>query len=232
VAIPGPNSALLSIPVNYAFDSAAIVGFANAASYQMDTGIYPGTLVSLFGYDLAAPSAGVQVTVNGVPAPVLFSGANQINLQVSFKTQPGTADVKVVLPSGPVEFQAPYSQFPTVGIFTTDGIYAAALNQDGTVNSAENPAAHGTVVTLFGTGGAWPSGPDNTVLTAASPLFDGWAVTDSFGKEYPVLYAGSAPGLIYGVFQLNVLLLPNVVTLPLTLKAVGLTSNTVQVYVK
>lgn len=231
LAIPGPNAALLSIPVAYAFDSPAIVGFSNAASYQMDTGIYPGTLVSLFGYDLSAPSSVVQLTVNGVAAPVLYAGADQINIQVPFETQPGTADVKVVLPSGALEFQTPRSF--SVGIFTTDGLYAAALNQDGTVNSAANPASPGTVVTLFGTGGTWPLGiKDNTVANAANPLFDGWGVTDSTGNELPVLYAGTAPGLLYGVFQLNVLLLPNEVPQTLTLQTPSAASNPVRVYVK
>jgi len=133
-----------------------------------------------------------------------------------------------------VEFQRPYfTTFPTVGIFTTDGVYAAALNQDGTVNSAANPAPPETVVTLFGTGGAWSFGTlDNAVATAANPLFDDWGVTDSSGNELTVLYAGMAPGLLCGVFQVNVLLLPNEVPQTLRLTTAFGASNPVRVYVK
>ena len=37
-------------------------------------------------------------------------------------------------------------------VFTVDGVYAAALNQDGTINSADNPAAPGSIVSIFATG--------------------------------------------------------------------------------
>jgi uncharacterized protein (TIGR03437 family) len=37
------------------------------------------------------------------------------------------------------------------GVYTVDGQYAAALNQDGTINSAEDPAAAGSIVSVFAT---------------------------------------------------------------------------------
>ena len=48
---------------------------------------------------------------------------------------------------------------------------AAALNQDGTVNSPDNPAARGSVVSLFATGlGPFvPALPDNAWLPIAPP---------------------------------------------------------------
>jgi uncharacterized protein (TIGR03437 family) len=56
-------------------------------------------------------------------------------------------------------------------------------------------------------------------------------VTDSSGKELPVLYAGTAPGLLYGVFQVNVLLLPNEAPQTLRLTTAFGPSNPVRVYV-
>src|ERR1035438_4197676 len=44
------------------------------------------------------------------------------------------------------------------GIATADASGAgpgAVLNQDGTLNSAANPAAAGSIVSLFGTGAGW-----------------------------------------------------------------------------
>jgi uncharacterized protein (TIGR03437 family) len=45
------------------------------------------------------------------------------------------------------------------------------------------------------------------------------------------LYQGASPGLIYGVFQMN-LKLPAVFSPPFTLHSRGLASNAVQVYLK
>jgi uncharacterized protein (TIGR03437 family) len=219
------------------------VGFANAASFALNTGLYPGALFSLFGFKLPGSPQDVQVVIGGRPAPLLYAGPNQINVQVPFGFSLGTYDplpVQVVLPSESISLKPPYAR--SLGIFTVDGVRAAALNQDGSINSASNPAPRGSIVTLFGTGATWPSSMrDGALATAAAALdqaqnrFD---VVDSSGVPASILYAGAAPGIINGVFQLNVQLPANVI-LPLTLRArtVGsfnqnLSSNPVQVYLK
>jgi uncharacterized protein (TIGR03437 family) len=75
------------------------------------------------------------------------------------------------------------------GIFTVnDGTgQIAANNQDGSINSAANPAARGSVVSLYATGQG--SGPASITLTIA-------------GYNAPILYAGSAPGFS-GLMQIN-----------------------------
>jgi uncharacterized protein (TIGR03437 family) len=104
-----------------------------------------------------------------------------------------------------------YSNHGRVGVFSLDGSgtgQAAALNQDGTLNSESNPAARGSIVVLYGTG----LGPTNPTLPdgALGPL-----AFDELGRpsgvlqaaidytESDILYAGSAPGLINGVAQFN-----------------------------
>jgi hypothetical protein len=67
--VPGMGGALLTVPPNYAFDTPAIVGFGNSASYAANSGLTAGTLVSLFGFDLSS-SQNVQVQVAGFPATV------------------------------------------------------------------------------------------------------------------------------------------------------------------
>ena len=81
-------------------------GILNGASYLGD--IAPGSLVSLFGSNLAdniyqnsqvldstnhflTTVAGVSVSVNGVNAPLTFVSPGQINFQVPWETAPGTA---------------------------------------------------------------------------------------------------------------------------------------------
>jgi uncharacterized protein (TIGR03437 family) len=68
------------------------------------------------------------------------------------------------------------------------GIPAAGLNQDGSLNSASNPAAPGSVVSVWATGGGLPLLPVSVLWGPGS---------------LEVLYAGNAPGLVYGVVQIN-----------------------------
>ncbi len=239
----GSGGALLTLPPSYAFGTPAIVGFANAASFAWNTGIAPGELISLIGFDLGAAPGKVQVLIHGLPATVLYAGPNQINVQAPFELGQvyGPSNLEVVLPSERVSV-TPVPSGQSLGLFTTDGIHAAALNQDGSVNSASNPAAQGSIVTLFGTGATWPSGIHDGALAAAPLPLDQeqnrFAVIDSYGTPASILYAGAAPGLIYGVFQLNVQLPPDAAP-PLTLITstptpymTALSSNAVRIYLK
>jgi uncharacterized protein (TIGR03437 family) len=121
--------------------------------------------------------------------------------------------------------QVPFTQ--SLGIFTSDGVHAAALNQDGTVNSAANPAASGSIVTVFGTGATWPA----TGATVLDESQDQFTVSDKAGTPLAILYQGASPGFFFGVFQMN-LKLPAVFRPPFTLHSRELASNAVQIYVK
>ncbi len=207
--LPGPHGSLLRIPPAYDFTKPAILGYANAASYQVSTGLYPGTIASIFGYGLPSSSAAVQITVNGQSAPVLYSGVNQINFQMPFSSSTfnnNPVSIQVTLPSKTFSIGSA-STMRTIGIFTVDGTYAAALNQDGTVNSVSNPATAASVVSLFGTGAEWDPGlQTGAVAGTAVPenSYDRPEVRDFYLNLAPVLYFGTAPGLNNGVFQLNI----------------------------
>jgi uncharacterized protein (TIGR03437 family) len=235
ILIPGANGALLTLPAGYTTATPAIVGFANSASLAMNTGINAGALVSLFGF--ALPSAPGQIAMNGVPVTVLYAAPGQINLQVPFDLLFPSGNFVVVTGLPSVSVQLPVSR--SLGIFTSDGIHAAALNQDGTVNSAANPAAQGSIVTLYGTGAVWPAGmTDGGIPTAAAPLNqeqNGFQILDSYGIPESILYAGTAPDIIGGVFQINVAV-PVGAQPPFTLQSVStavgvfLSSNPFSVY--
>jgi uncharacterized protein (TIGR03437 family) len=231
----GSTGALLALPPSYAFTTPAIVGVANAASFALNTGLAAGEVVSLFGFDLDGSPQKPQVQIGGMPATVLFAGPNQINVQVPFGISPlGPVQVQVVLPSGSVSLDS-VPVAPSLGIFTTDGVHAAALNQDGSFNTASNPAAAGTIVSFFGTGAFWASTTqDGAVAASAVPLNQAqnqFEVVDSRGTPASILYAGSAPDLIDGVFQVNVQL-PQGAVLPLTLTWRSGISNPVQIYLQ
>jgi uncharacterized protein (TIGR03437 family) len=93
-------------------------------------------------------------------------------------------------------------------IFTADssgGGPAAALNQDFSLNTPTTPAARGSVITIYGTGEGRTSPPGVTGgVTGAdlkSPVLDISATIG--GQPTTVVYAGSAPGLVAGVLQVN-----------------------------
>jgi uncharacterized protein (TIGR03437 family) len=96
-----------------------------------------------------------------------------------------------------------------------DARYAAALNQDGSLNSADNPAAPGSIVSVFATGlgPTTPSQPDGSLIGLPLPvnaLTFGVEAIEDLGPSGPqidlpfeVLYAGPAPTLVAGVSQIN-----------------------------
>lgn len=197
-------------------------GVLNAASWESGP-IAPGEIVTLLGAGIgpAMPDAptggaasantlsGTSVRFDGVVAPLLYASADQINLVVPMGL-PGRPTVEVQVFSGIVPIaSARIEVAPSApGVFSTgtNGLGPGAiLNEDGTLNSISNPARRGAIAVLYGTGG----GRMNPVQ------FDG-QVTGEFlsrpvlpvqvfvaGKSADVLYAGSAPGLIAGILQVN-----------------------------
>lgn len=233
--LPGPLNSLLTMPVNYNFDTPAIVRICDSASFA-GGGLFPGALRTIFGFDLPSSPEDVQILFYGSIAPLLYVSPTQINMQVPFGVDP--LRMQVVFPSETVTFDVPVAQ--ALGIFTTDGVHASALNEDGTVNSPYNRAAAGSVVSLFGTGATWPAGmQDGAIATSAVPLpqgLNGFAAFDWTKTPLNILYAGSAPGIIDGVFQVNVQLPPTAppttIAPRLTVQSAALSANPVQIYMK
>ncbi|MDQ6708052.1 MAG: hypothetical protein M3Z85_19015 [Acidobacteriota bacterium] len=229
-------------PVN-GLSGPGVLGVANAASLELLAGVSPGELVTIFGVGLGPPDGisatpganglfptelgGMRVLFGSKAAPLLYAGPQQINAQVPVDfSYPLT--MQVMTP-------APIPAIP-IGRVSSLGLFAAALNQDGSVNSESNPAAPGSVIALFATGlpanfgqvdGALSAGPDRI----PDGLLNLRAIL-GFGFP-PILYAGAAPGLINGVKQINIQLLPGQKNPLIRLSQAGFTtdvSNTVQVY--
>jgi uncharacterized protein (TIGR03437 family) len=177
------------------------------ASQLPDGTIAPGEIVSLFGTKL---DGAIRLLFDGREAPLLYVSASQVNAIVPFGiVEPLTKLTIEVVGKSLGVLELPVS--PVVpGIFTLDGSgsgQAAALNEDGSVNSPENPAAAGSVIAFWATGaGAMtPVQRDGEV----TPLEGPWpaptlGVSVSIGgRPAEVLYAGAAPGLVAGVIQVN-----------------------------
>ncbi|MGO9262018.1 MAG: IPT/TIG domain-containing protein [Bryobacteraceae bacterium] len=190
----------------------------------------PGEIISIFGTGVgAAPSVftldakgnlpttlnGTQVLINGKPAPLLYTSANQINAIVPYEVgDSGAASIQVVANGlGSATWGMPVA--PTApGVFTTGGGIgqAAALNQDGSVNGPSNPAALGSVVTLFTTGcGQTMPASDTGTVAPDSPAQSVLPATVTIGAvNAPVAYSGSAPGEIAGLCQINAVVPPGI----------------------
>jgi uncharacterized protein (TIGR03437 family) len=101
----------------------------------------------------------------------------------------------------PVALAAP-GLFTIAG--TTDG---AILNQDASTNSAQNPAAPGSIVSLFATGEGQttPAGVAGKIVPVDDLAHPVQTVRVTIaGREAAVAYAGSAPTMPAGLMQVNV----------------------------
>jgi uncharacterized protein (TIGR03437 family) len=200
----------------------------NAASYVPGVlgVVSPGQIVVLFGNGIGPATlatlrlnsnglvetslAGVRVLFDGIPAPLLYVSAKQASVVVPYAVADKSRTVVQVeyqgQKSNPLVLWVGAAQ---LGIFTTNSSgrgQGAVLNQDGSVNSASNPADKGSVVVLFATGEGQtvPPGVDGKVTSdpLPRPVVAIEALID--GKLAEVLYAGGAPGLVAGVLQVNV----------------------------
>jgi uncharacterized protein (TIGR03118 family) len=230
---------------------AQITGVQNAASGSTGA-VAPGEVVALAGITvgprpavsstaLASGNAttslgGTTVTVNGTPAPILYTQADQTNIIIPWGVTGTTASI--VVTSGTTTGQT--MQVPLAaaapGIFTISG-GALAYNQDGTQNTATNAAAAGTVVVLYATGLGQtdPPGVDG-VRSSALVLAETVApVTVTIGgKSATVVYAGSAPGQIAGVMQVEAVVPTGAGTgpIPVVITAGGTSSTAATVNLK
>jgi uncharacterized protein (TIGR03437 family) len=192
----------------------SLVGIENAAATHVSPAVAPYELISLYGIGIGpstpangqvvngeAPTSlsGVQVLFDGVPAGLLYVGPNQINAIVppEVVTRERTA-VRVLTPSVPIDGlgMAVLPSQPEVFLNLTPPTHgilaAAALNQDGTLNSATNPAAPGSIVSVWATGWGLMDLPVSMLRSEGELAY-----------SLEVLYAGPAPGLVNGVIQIN-----------------------------
>lgn len=188
--------------------NAASFTAGNAAPFPLGT-VAPGEIVSVFGSSLG-PGAPT-VTFDGIPAPLLYSSANQINAVVPYGVNSTATQMTVQFNGqsyGPVAMPVAAA---VPGIFTLDGSghgQGAVLNQDGTLNSISNPATRGAIITFFacGAGLMTPAVADGTISPLPLPLpAPVLPVSVAIrGVTATVEYAGAAPGYVSGLLQVNV----------------------------
>lgn len=222
--------------------SVAQGGVVNGASFAKGQPVAPGSLVSIFGTNLASTTAsaasvplsttlgGVNVTFNNVPAPLIFvshSAANgdQINAQLPFELA-GSSTAQVVVSNNGVASPPQTIQLGAVepGIFAigtqavaygnTDAAFAWPVGSIPGVTS--HPAKIGDPQTLaiLATG----LGPVNPPVQTGSGASDGVLHTTT---TQPTVLIGNVPAQVVfsgmspqfpGVYQLNVIVQPGTPT--------------------
>jgi len=189
ITVSNPDSAI-SIPVSLSTGRPAPAiangGIVNAASYAAGA-ISPGEIITIFGANF---EQGMKVNFDGIVAVPFSVTASQMSVVVPDGLS-GARDTSVVIEQT-LERRSIPQRVPVVpahpGLFTSNATgkgFAAALNQDGSINSPANPARKGEIAVLWGTGG----GVENLTQKV---FID--------GIESEILYAAGKDGL----WQLNV----------------------------
>jgi uncharacterized protein (TIGR03437 family) len=190
--------------------------------------VAPGEIVTIFGTNLgpgplvtaqvdasgniATTLAGTRVLFDGVPAPILYTSATQVSVVVPFAVTGKTSTAVrteyngFLGPSLPISVVDSAPALLTANASGTGQI--AALNQDYSLNSPSRPSEPNTVVQLYATGGGpWTESiPDGQIIGShlvapKAPVFV------RVGKlPAQILYVGTAPSLVNGALQINILL--------------------------
>jgi uncharacterized protein (TIGR03437 family) len=229
----------------------------NGVTFNSATPPSPGSIVSIFGQNLATSNGsatslplpnslqGTTVLLNTpageISLPLFYVSPVQINAMMPFEVAPGTYSLQVqsnsTLSNSIQVSIAPFSP----GIFTVNstgqgtGIF---VKTDGSIASASNPIAPGSVVSVYATGlgavnppiasGEPGAGSEPLNRTIAAPIvfFD--------TLQAKVLYSGLAPDFA-GLYQINVIVpsqLSSATNIPVSISIGGIAGNRVTVPVE
>ncbi len=186
----------------------------NAAS-QVSGSVAPGEMVAILGTNLG-PATGVsavfdqhgnlpqslgqvEVQFDGVAAPLAYVQASQIYVQVPYSVS-GQLSTQVQL-----SYQGQAEAAVGVPVTTAaPGLYAGAVNADGSFNSQLSPALRGSTIILYSTGEGLTNPADVTGQAAEAPCPQPVLPVSLkiAGVAATVVSAASAPGEV-GTLQIT-----------------------------
>ena len=211
---------------------------------QIGGALAPGSVVSIYGSSLAESEEqassiplttamnGVSVRIGGIPAPLFYAGAGQINAQVPFELDP-SKQYQVVVDANGAQTAAQTIQLspaaPGLAAFPDGGVIAQHW-LDSSLITAASPARPGEYIVLYLVG---MGQTDNPVASGAASPLDPLSrvisppVVTLGGNPVPtLLFAGLTPGSV-GLYQID-LQVPDVPVdgnLTLTVSQGGVVSN-------
>ncbi|HYP15089.1 MAG TPA: PQQ-dependent sugar dehydrogenase [Bryobacteraceae bacterium] len=229
-------------------------GIVNGASFG--PGLAPGSLATVFGngittfagvlqaqqFPLPTDLGGSSVTINGAAVPLIAVASSatneQINFQLPFDIAPGSTATVMVRANGQ---SAPGVQIPIVAaqpeIFLVgNGVPAVTSATTGSLISQANPAARGSIVSIWATGlGTVTNTPATGQPASANPLsFVSAPVEVRIGNALsPNVVAVLAPNYA-GLYQINATIPSDTPAgqVDLTLTTRGATSKAVTTWVR
>ncbi len=223
-----------------------------AATFEISRPVAPGSIAAVFGdFPVAQPQvaaelplpnqlAGISVLVDGRPAGLYAVFPTQINLMTPLDTptSPETEQIRIVIESegAVIASTTLWMRDVSPALFTLDAADAlrpaAVLNQDSSVNSAQNPARPGEILQIFGMGQGSKliaPLPVNPPQTTEAPVV--WF------RTWPIEAAASVlPEGLPGMWQINAPVpddaeLPAGAT-PIMVAVDGIHSNSVTVWIE
>jgi uncharacterized protein (TIGR03437 family) len=263
-----PISVRVNVLANTGGPRISFAGVVDNAAFASGQAVAAGSIAALFGIQLStnAPAfasgfplpttlGGVQVLINGNPAPLFYADFGQIDFQVPFNLSTGQVLVQVMRNGQPgnristtIDSIAPrlfvLKQFGAA----PDGLpYGLVLNSDNTYaapaqGASNHPATRGSIVTIYALGLGPVSPPVNTGDPAPSnePLARTTTqVQVMYGGGGPgavgsmAIYAGLAPGFA-GLYQIDALVPVTAPTgnVPVSITMPGHTSNVVEMAIQ
>ena len=217
------SGSLLRLPAG-PVHGVSFLGVADSAATRPAGTVAPGEFLSLYGTGLGpAGGAGAEidsagrigsalggttVSFDGQPMPLLWASDHQINVLAPYRiAAQSQTTLQVTTPAGS-------SQALNLTVVPTQPNIFTVVNQDGTVNGPDHPAALGSVLTLYGSGGGALSQslPDGTIASTSAPatVAPVSVILSVSGTNYlcnnqtlPLVYSGPSPGLVVNALQVN-----------------------------
>jgi uncharacterized protein (TIGR03437 family) len=226
-------------------------GVLNNLSPQVGAPLAPGSVAQMFGSALGTGTAsgtvtngrlsttvaGLSVKIGGLDAPIFYTSAGQVNLQIPSELQPNRQYQVVVNNNGVYSKPEPINITavqPGIATFPDGKVIAQDVNYS--LINAQNPAHAGDVITLYLTGMGVTNPPVPTGMQAPSSPLAVTAVQPQVtidGVAAPVLFSGLTPSGV-GLYQINVRIPPVNRTgdLQLVVSQSGVASNAATVTVR
>lgn len=217
IDLTGPPRLTSSSVVNGASFATGLTPGSAASAFTSGAKPTPG-LIAASSLPLPTTLDGIQILVNGAPAPLYavanVNGLEQVNFQAPFELA-GSQSARVAVRRGEVTGQAvdiPVREAHP-GVFTLDGAKAIVVHAaSNTLVTASAPLQPGEDVYLYATGlGPVDNTPATGAATPASPLATARTLPSITigGQACLVRFAGLAPALA-GVYQVNLIVPPGI----------------------